>query len=204
LDLSDFRRRSLICVPRWRLAANDPYQNEVLSRRTSIWAGVRRHGRRCRILALVGPEKMTRRRLMYRRKMIGLLGGACTIALASGLTGCYGPAYYEEPAPPPYYDDYYYYPDVDVYFQIYTGWYYYKADGIWWRTKHLPTRYHLDPWYRRPLVMKANPAHRPPPPHREAFPPPPAHRPPASTRNREERQHNERMHEEYILRWKHK
>ena len=139
---------------------------------------------------------------MNRRKLIGLLGGACMAAFAPGLAGCYGPAPYGPPYPPQYYD-YYYYPHVDVYFQIYTGWYYYRSDNVWWRARHLPPHIRLDPRYRRPIVIREDQPYRQHPQHRAAYPPPSEWRP-EPHRDRQERDDNRRQHEEYLKRWKKK
>ena len=137
---------------------------------------------------------------MERRKLIGILGGTCMTVIASGLAGCYGPAPYGAPYPLQYYD-YYYYPHVDVYFHIYTGWYYYRSGDVWLRTLRLPPHIRLDPRYRRPIVVREDPPHRQYPEHRETYPPPRDWRPEPSP-DREERDHNSRQHEEYLKRWK--
>ncbi len=139
---------------------------------------------------------------MERRKLIGLLGGACMAAITPGLAGCYGPAPYGPPYPPQYYD-YYYYPHVDVYFHIYTGWYYYQSGGVWSRARHLPPHIRLDHRYRRPIVIRDDPPHRQHPRHRKTYPPPRDWRP-EPHRDRRERDDNRRQHEEYLKRWKKK
>jgi hypothetical protein len=89
---------------------------------------------------------------------------------------------------------------MDVYFHIYTGWYYYRSGGIWWRTRTLPPQVHLDPRYRKRIVVRNEPPYRRPPEPREAYPPPDWR--PDPRRDREEREHNRRVHEEYLKRWK--
>ena len=140
---------------------------------------------------------------MERRKLIGLLGGAGIAAIVPGLSGCYGPGDYgpPHPPPPPYYYDYYYYPPVNVYFHIHTGRYYYRSGNVWWRTRRLPPHIYLDPRYRRPIVIRDDPPYKRYPQHREAYPPPRDWRPEPRS-DREERDHNNRQHEEYLLRWK--
>lgn len=141
---------------------------------------------------------------MERRKLIGLLGGAGIAAIFPGLAGCYGPAPYGPPHPtPPQYYDYYYYPHVDVYFHIYTGWYYYRSGDVWRRTRRLPPHIRLDPRYRRPIVVRDDPPHRKYPEHRKTYPPPRDWRP-EPRQDRRERDDNRRQHEEYLKRWKKK
>lgn len=80
------------------------------------------------------------------------LAGAVSVTAA----GC---SYHSaHPAPPPashhypsYYYDYYYYPDVDVYFHLYSGHYYYRRNGAWVSVDVLPPRIHLDRYHRVPL-----------------------------------------------------
>ena len=139
---------------------------------------------------------------MERRKLIGLLGGACIAAIAPGLAGCYGPAPHGPSYPPQYYD-YYYYPHVNVYFHIYTGWYYYLSGDVWLRTRRLPPHIRLDPRYRRPVVIREDPPHRRHPEHRKTYPPPRDWRS-EPHRDRRERDDNRRQHEEYLKRWKKK
>lgn len=49
--------------------------------------------------------------------------------------------------------DYYYYPGTSVYFQIHTGYYYYQDHGRWLRARQLPPSIHLDPGYRRHMII---------------------------------------------------
>lgn len=137
---------------------------------------------------------------MERRKFVGLIGAAAAAAFAPGLTACYGPPPYGRPQPVPPRYEYYYYPQADVYFHIYTGWYYYRSDGIWWRSRHLPLNIRLSPRYRRLVVVKEAPPYRRYPQHRESYPPPRNWRP-DPRRDREEREHNRRVHQEYLRRW---
>jgi len=126
---------------------------------------------------------------MSERNRIGLLLG---VAASVALWGC-GPVYYDAPPPrpyPPYYYDYYYYPYADVYFHIYTGWYYYRDRGRWVHARRLPSHIHLDgrqrfllkipekePWRRneehRRTYVPSTPRHddRPAPDRRTLRPP---------------------------------
>lgn len=132
---------------------------------------------------------------MDRRKFIAIVPAAAATAL---LPGCYGPAPYAGP-PPPY--EYYYYPHVDVYFSLYDGWYYYWSDSVWLRVRTLPPHIHLDPSYRRTIILPDHPPYREHPKHRRDYPPPATWRP-VPKRDRDERTHNDRIHQQYLKRWK--
>lgn len=133
---------------------------------------------------------------MERREAIR--GLVATAALA--MTGC-GPAYYGRPPPgpppvPAWHYDYYYYPHVDVYFHVYSGYYYYVIGGAWRRTRVLPPHIHLDPRYRINLNIRDDRPYVRHSEHRRAYPPPPQYRG-DPRRDREERQYNLRLYEEY-------
>ena len=83
---------------------------------------------------------------MQRRHFIRMLSGSAVTTLGLGLAGCvsydtYPPAP-ARPYPGPYYD-YWYYPDVNVYFGIATGYYWYYGRNRWYRVRKLPPRYRL-------------------------------------------------------------
>lgn len=86
---------------------------------------------------------------MADRARLRLISSALAAAALAALPRCAGP-YYDAPSPPypPYYYDYYYYPHLDVYFHIYTGYYWYQSGGYWHRVHKLPPHIHLDPRYR--------------------------------------------------------
>lgn len=92
---------------------------------------------------------------MHRRRFLTHLAGLA--ALGSGLTACTYPDYYPESGvygyPYSYYD-YYYYPDANVYFHLYSGDYYYRHGGNWFRSRYLPAYIHLNPAYRRRLRIR--------------------------------------------------
>ncbi len=84
--------------------------------------------------------------------------------LVSGLTACETvdqpdrrgsdrPPYYE---PRPVYSDYDYdfYPNVGVYFQVSTGFYYFQDRGRWVRARQLPPYVHLDSRYRKQMHIR--------------------------------------------------
>ena len=85
------------------------------------------------------------------------------LVLLSGLTACTtvhehdyprdrAPYYESRPVYSPY--DYYFYPNVAVYFQISTGFYFYEDRGRWVRVRQLPSHIHLDARYRRQMVIR--------------------------------------------------
>lgn len=79
------------------------------------------------------------------------------LAWAGGMTACAGVlASCVEPVPRRTVSayDYYYYPDVDVYYWLDGGYYYYRTDRGWLRTRVLPPYIILNPQYRRPLLIR--------------------------------------------------
>lgn len=161
---------------------------------------------------------------MVERSRIRILTGALAAAILPSLSGCVGPPY-EGPPPayyPPWYYDYYYYPHVDVYFHIYSGYYWYRDGRSWRRVRRLPPHIRLHPRQRVPLRI---PDERPylhhdehrrryPPPQARPQPPQPRPRAPQPgapppqprlereqrewrERDREERENNLRRYEEY-------
>jgi hypothetical protein len=87
---------------------------------------------------------------MQRRRFIRLLSGGAVVALDFGLAGCYSPGHY--PRRPNY--GYYYYPGVNVYFHIYTGYYFYRVDGAWRRARSLPSHIYLSRRDRRQIYIR--------------------------------------------------
>jgi len=95
---------------------------------------------------------------MKRREIIRLLTGGTAAVAMLGLSGC---IYYPESyAAAPAYDgryrdyDYYYYPDVNVYFHILTGWYWWHDGGAWRRARTLPRHIHVRPERRHRMVIR--------------------------------------------------
>lgn len=137
-----------------------------------------------------------------RRSFVALL--AIAIAIAVGLQACTYVAHPARPATqlhPPQYYDYYYYPDVDVYYHIYLGSYYYRAGRNWVKVRVLPSHIHLDHQYRVPVhVMHDTPYVK----HEEHWQ---KYRPRVKprmgreedrrVRDQMERRHNSRQYEEY-------
>lgn len=96
---------------------------------------------------------------MQRRRFIRLLAGGASLALGVGAGACT----YRNDYPrsgwyryPYAYYDYYYYPGVNVYFHIYTGYYYYYDDGRWLRVRVLPRHIHLNPAHRRRFHIRSS------------------------------------------------
>ena len=139
---------------------------------------------------------------MTNRRLIGTF--PLVLLAAAALTACVAYPYRGQPAPyasAPYYYDYYYYPQADVYFQLYTGEYYYRSGGGWRRSRSLPDNIYLDRRYREQLRIpdKTPYAHDRDRRSLQRAPGPGYQRNPAQ--NREERRENERRHEEYRQRY---
>jgi hypothetical protein len=124
-----------------------------------------------------------------------------------GLGACtYGPVYH---APPPHAKalprHYHYYPHADVYFDIHLGYYYYRSNKAWLKVRYLPRHIHLHPAYRVSLRVDYD---KPYLRHKEHHK---IHHPRIKykvikekerrIRNREEREHNFRRHEEYLKKY---
>ncbi|MEJ2687772.1 MAG: hypothetical protein P8124_11305 [Gammaproteobacteria bacterium] len=137
---------------------------------------------------------------MATRIRIGLVALLLT-ATAAGLSGCaayYGPPAY---AHSPYYYDYYYYPHAHVYFQIYSGEYYYRSGGTWRRSRTLPKNIYLDRRDRVPMHIPGKTPYTHNTQRPQARPAPSPHYQRTPQRNRQERQNNQRHHEEYRQRY---
>jgi len=96
-----------------------------------------------------------------------------------------------------YYYDYYYYPYTSVYFHISTGEYYYRTDGSWHRSRTLPRNIYIDPRDRVKLRISDPKPYAHNSERRAQHRVPSYHYQPNPVRNRQERQHNVRRHEEY-------
>jgi hypothetical protein len=122
------------------------------------------------------------------------------LAVTLGLVACAPYPPHGPPPPPPrpaYYYDYYYYPHADVYFQIYTGEYYYRHGNTWRRSRTLPRNIYLHPRDREHLrIRDKKPYARDH--ERRAAERASGHRYNRDPeRNRQERQHNRRSYEQY-------
>lgn len=78
---------------------------------------------------------------MRRRTILRLLSGAAAALMAPGLASC---VYTEAGYYGGYGYEYYYYPDVNVYFHVQSGYYYYPYGSKWRRARVLPGHIHLD------------------------------------------------------------
>jgi hypothetical protein len=87
---------------------------------------------------------------MLRRRFTQLLTGSVAVAFGSGLAACTYPEYY----PQDLNYGYYYYPNVNVYFHIDTGYFYYRTGSAWHRSRSLPRHIHLDRRHRRRLSIR--------------------------------------------------
>lgn len=130
--------------------------------------------------------------------------GVLVIAAMVGLQAC---TYVEGPVrpvtqvhPADYYD-YYYYPDVDVYYHLYLGHYYYRAGRNWVKVRVLPRHIYLDHHYRIPVHVTYEAPYAKHAEHREKYRPPGKPRvnrdEDRAARDRMERKYNSRQHEEY-------
>lgn len=141
---------------------------------------------------------------MAAMKLIKLLTGSLVFIFVIGLGACvYNPNYARPPARihAPYFYDYYYYPNVDVYFDLSLGYYYYRSSKHWARTRALPKHIYLDHRYRKSLHMEhktpyvKHPEHRQKYSHRNEY----RHEKGKVRRdmNRKEREYNSRQHKQY-------
>lgn len=132
-----------------------------------------------------------------------LVTAALLVSLVTLLPGCAydvygpGPSAVQHPA---YYYDYNYYPGAGVYFNIYSGYYYYRSNNVWMRARVLPSSIYLGPhvglriWSDRPYTYYNA--------HRERYHPARSYHPSAA-RNRTERRNNYDRHEQYLKRYRH-
>ena len=124
---------------------------------------------------------------MEKRQFLRLLCGGGALVLTGALSACVEP-YPVRRRPVRYDPDYYYYPDVNVYFGIATGYYYYFDNTYWIRSRTLPRRIVLVPRYRRPIYVGHPEPHRFNREHRRRYrlagPTRPHDRPPAVRRDR--------------------
>jgi len=120
------------------------------------------------------------------------------VLLTVGLTACiHAPRHNDAP---PYRNDYYYYPHANVYFQVYSGDYYYRDGPDWRRVRVLPSHIYLDHRVRRTLVIKEPKPYERHKTHRERYKVP-GNFSYNRKQDRSERVHNHRRHLEYRQRW---
>jgi hypothetical protein len=112
-----------------------------------------------------------------------------------GLSACtYAPRYDDPPSA--YRHDYYFYPHVGVYFHLHSGHYYYRDGPSWVRARVLPRHIFLDHRVRRALVIRDAAPYRHHETHRERYRAPQDFKHDRQ-RDRTEREHNHRRHEDY-------
>lgn len=94
---------------------------------------------------------------MDRRTFVRLTAGSAMVALMPGMTACTTERTVYRTAPPAYppeYYRYYYYPNAGVYYQVYTGFYFYFFNGAWRRTRQRPVFLNLDRRTRVIIVIR--------------------------------------------------
>lgn len=140
---------------------------------------------------------------MTAMKFIKLLTGILTFILIVGLGACVYDPHYEGPSAhthSPHFNDYYYYPNVDVYFDLFFGYYYYRPGKSWVRVRVLPKHIYLDRRHRIPLHMEHKTPYVKHPEHRKKYLPRGEYRHDKEKVrreiNRKEREHNSRQHKE--------
>ncbi len=101
-----------------------------------------------------------------KRGFLRMLGAAGALAATAPLSACFVAA----PVRTDWGHDYYFYPDVNVYFGLATGYYYYPVNRRWIRARRLPPHIHLRPAYRRRLLVRGLNPYRYNTQHRRRFP----------------------------------
>ena len=126
---------------------------------------------------------------------MNILKGFAVLALVIGLGGCVveGPV---PPGPRVHFYDYYYYPSVGVYFDIGTGYYYYRSGGGWVHTLTLPPTIRLDQRDRHRFESRDRDPYRNDQKNRERFKPIPRFQPNPNN-DRKERDFHRKSHEQY-------
>lgn len=102
---------------------------------------------------------------------------------------------------PMYTYDYHYYPSAQVYFHVYSGYYYYRPYDAWLRVRTLPPHIYLGPSERIHLRIWSAPPYIQHDIHRKRYRPHPNYR---RDRNldRYERRYNARHYQEYRRRYR--
>ena len=130
---------------------------------------------------------------------------AATVTLASGCAyDTYRPGPYARSSVyyrPGYLYDYHYYPSTQVYFHIYSGYYYYRPYRTWLRVRKLPPHIYLGPGERIHLRIRSARPYFHHDVHRDRFRPHPRFRRDRD-RNRYERRYNLRHHHDYMKRYR--
>ena len=132
-----------------------------------------------------------------------LLVAGAFLALTAVISGCaydvYGPAP-DGGGQAAYYYDYDYYPAAGVYFNFYSGYYYYRSNNVWVRARLLPAHIYLGP--RVALRIRSDKPYTYYSIHRERYRPSRSYQPSAA-RNQTERRYNQQRHERYLREYRH-
>lgn len=131
---------------------------------------------------------------------------ASMLLLLAILPGCvyYDPAPYSRPDvryQSPYYYDYHYYPSTGIYFNVYSGRYYYRSRNRWIQARVLPPHIYIGPRERIHLRIWSDQPYRNYNLHRQRFRPHPGYRH-VPDRNRFERRYNRNQHDQYLRRYR--
>lgn len=141
---------------------------------------------------------------MVLTKRFKLLFVTLLFWLATILSAC-APAPYYSPHPvqhrPAHYYDYHYYPSVGVYFNLYSGRYYYRSGATWVNVRTLPSHVHISPQDRINLRIWSNKPYSHYDDHRKHYHSPPSYHP-SRDRDRYERDYNRKHHEQYLKRYR--
>lgn len=124
---------------------------------------------------------------------------ALTMLLPACVADVYGPGPYTQPQNPAYYYDYSYYPNSGVYFNYYSGYYYYRSNNARMRVRTLPPHVYLGS--RVALRIKSDRPYTYYNVHRQRYRPSPGYHP-DPTRDRRERSYNRDHHEQYLKRYR--
>lgn len=123
----------------------------------------------------------------------------CMLALAGVMTSC-APAPYPSYSPhPAYFYDYAYFPGPGVYFNYYSGYYYYRSHNAWVQARALPPDIYLGPrvalriWSDRPYTYYQV--------HHKRYRPPASYHP-SRSKDRYERSYNHEHHQQYLKRYR--
>lgn len=138
---------------------------------------------------------------MAAKKMFKLLTGSLVFIIVIGLGACVVDPNYKGPpvhTHAPHFNDYYYYPNVDVYFDLSLGYYYYHPGKNWVQVRVLPKHIYLDYRQRIPLHMEQKTPYVKHPEHREKYQSRDEYRRDSEKARRDmdmnEREHNSRQH----------
>jgi hypothetical protein len=125
-----------------------------------------------------------------------ILKGLAILALVVGVASCAVEGPVPPPPPGPYLYDYFFYPSVGVYFNIRSGYYYFRSDGRWVRSNSLPPRIRLDHRDRHRIETREPEPYRRNPQYQQRFKPIP-HYQPSRNHDHQEREFNRQSHKQF-------